>query len=97
MSYTLRRISGQGVEMNFNLGNGYTVVHKDNAPEKFKEDFKLFFNSPYVELEKGGDSEFVYAFVGTECGTSVYPLYKDQRAYIMLPDGGTFSNITYKY
>lgn len=95
MSYTLRRISTEGVELNLNLGNGYTVVHKDHAPERFKEDFKLFFNATYVDCEI--DSESVYAFVSTECGKSVYPLYKGQKAYIMLPDGSTFSNVTFKY
>lgn len=90
--YTLRRISGEGVEMNFLLGQSYTVVSRDSAHYRFKEDFKRFFNSEWKDDEPDDN---VYAFVGNEGGTTIYPLYEGQRAYIMIESGATFSNLTY--
>lgn len=97
--YTLRRISGQGVEMNFALGNSYTVVNRFLSYESFAEDFKEFYGKPHVaDLDPlaDDDTKGVYAFVGSENGINVYPLYTGQQAYIMTESGATFSNLTMK-
>lgn len=84
--YTLRRISGNGVEMNFALGDSYTVVSKQSAPEEFEKNMNDF-----VDAYPGGE---IYAFVWTVNGTDVYPLFKGQQAYVMTPGGCTLSNLT---
>jgi hypothetical protein len=97
--YTLRRISGQGVEMNFALGQSYTVVHRFTAYESFKRDFEKMFERPHVaDLDPTADenTKSVYALVGTHGGEKVYPLYFGQQAYIMTESGSTFSNLTMK-
>jgi len=84
--YTLRRISEKGIEMNFSLGNSYTVVHKQSAPDEFEKDMSTFKNT-YPDGE-------IYCFVWAVNGTDVYPLFKGQQAYIMTPGGSTLSNLT---
>lgn len=97
--YTLRRISSNGVEMNFALGKSYTVVHRLTAYEEFRQDFTVFYKKPHVaDLDPNADEDTkaVYAFVSTENGDNVYPLYSKQHAYIMTESGSTFSNLTLK-
>lgn len=97
--YTLRRISGQGVEMNFALGKSYTVVDRNVSYEEFRRDFERFFNKPHVaDMDPTSDdnTKRVYAFVGDEGGQHVYCLYTGQQAYIMTESGSTFSNLTLK-
>lgn len=94
--YTLRRISGPGVEMNFALGQSYTVVHRFISYEDFQRSFQAFYQKPHVaDLDPTADWETlnVFAFVVSENGTSVHPLYKDQQSYIMTENGGTFSKL----
>lgn len=50
--FTLRKITQTGVEMNFNLGDSYTLVTKENSPEEFE---KVLKEHPFY-----GD---IYAFV----------------------------------
>lgn len=99
MSYTLRRISSQGVQMNFELGNSYTVVSRFEAYEWFKEDFKRIYDKEHVadnDPASDEDTKIVYAFVGSQGGIDVYPLFRGQQAYIMTSEGKTFSNLTIK-
>ncbi len=85
--YTLRRITGKGVEMNFGLGGSYTIIHKDSACDEFERDLENFENT-YPDSE-------IYCFVWSENGTP-YPLFKNQQAYIMTDSGKTLSNLTLK-
>lgn len=87
--------------MNFALGKSYTVVHRYFAYESFAEDFKRFFDRQHVaDLDDDSKADEmtkqVYAFVGTEGGLDIYPLYLGQQAYIMTESGSTFSNLTIK-
>lgn len=85
--------------MNFALGQSYTVVHRETAHERFKEDFKRYFDSDIVydsTINAFIGSEGVYAFVGSEGGENIYPLYEGQKAYIMTETASTFSNLTLK-
>lgn len=95
--FTLRRISGQGVEMNFALGKTYTVVHRYLAYEAFAADFEKFYGKPHVadiDPTADEDTKRVYAFIGSDGGENVYPLFEKQQAYIMTESGATFSNQT---
>jgi hypothetical protein len=49
-------------------------------------------NAQYVSEMK----ELVYAFVTSEGGREIFPLYKRQRNYIMSESGATFSNLTHR-
>lgn len=81
--FTLRKITQTGVEMNFNLGDSYTLVTKENSPEEFEKGLKehLFY----------GD---IYAFVSWN--NEILPLYKNQKNYIVSESGKTYDNLTYK-
>lgn len=97
--YTLRRISSNGIEMNSALGKSYTVVNRFVSYEEFRQDFAVVFGKPHVaDMDENADSDTksVYAFVGTENGDKIYPLYSKQQAYIMTESGATFSNLTLK-
>lgn len=87
--YTLRKITGEGVQMNFNLGNSYSVVTLEANEEQFKKEYELFWN------EKHSEKSETYAFVSYE-GGNVLPLYKNQFNYIMTDSGKTFSNLSLK-
>lgn len=93
--YTLRRISSEGVEMNYYLGKSYTVVDSEKAPERFKEDHIACFRELGATDEMAPEN-LTYAFVGNEDGSFVQPLYKNQRNYIVSESGKTISNLTEK-
>lgn len=87
--YTLRKITGEGLQMNFNLGNEYTVVTKESNPEQFKRTFEVFWKDmPETESE-------TYGFVTGE-DLKIHCLFKKQFNYIMTESGRTFSNLSFK-
>lgn len=81
--FTLRKITQTGVEMNFNLGDSYTLVTKENSPEEFEKGLK---EHPFYED--------IYAFVSWN--NEILPLYKNQKNYIVSESGKTYDNLTYK-
>lgn len=85
--FYLRRISGNGIEMNFDLGNSYTLIDKQKNPHEFK----------MHEEHMGGVDEKTYAFIACHSGSIVYQLYDGQLNYIMSEGGKTFSNLTRSY
>ncbi len=93
----LRRISGQGVEMNYVVGDGYTYIHREQNPEDFRKTFKRIFEKDHVadgDDANDHDTKNVYAFVCHE--DYVQPLYKNQKNFMMTENGNTFANLTYK-
>lgn len=102
--YTLRRISGDGVEMNHALGNQYTVIDREKNPQEFERTANLH----YGHFESGDDgvktpvkadlNEYknVHAFVSGRGGEYIQPLYSNQQAYIMTDSGKTFDNLSFK-
>lgn len=97
--FILRRISGQGVQMNFCLGNSYTIVTRDHNYEDFCRSFKHIFDRNHVaDLDDTADSDTknCYAFVSSEGGGNLYPLWSNQKNYIMTENGKTFCNLTQK-
>lgn len=85
--FTLRKITPDGIEMNFNLGESYTVVDSQRSPEEFK---RTLDSQEYFQLEK----EKIYSFVCGEQGYDLYPLFLNQRNYIVGAKGKTFDNLT---
>lgn len=92
--FALRRISGQGIEMNHSLGDGYTVVGRLENYEEFARSFKKVFNKDHVadlDPESDDHTKRVFAFVSGQNGSFVQPLYSNQQNYIMTESGKTFS------
>jgi hypothetical protein len=95
--YTLRRISTEGVEMNFNLGNQYTLFTKEKSLESFNKCVgEIFTESAHQDSLKQAEDLEIYAFIAAENGAENYPLYANQRSYIMTAQGQTFDNISFK-
>jgi len=88
--FILRKITGKNlngnIEMNFNLGNSYTVITEERNPEQFKE-----------AVNKGAIlcDPIIYGFV-TDEGGEVHQLSVQQQSYIMTETGKTFDNLTIK-
>lgn len=87
--YTLRKITGEGLQINFWLGNSYTLVTEENNPKRFKENYEMLHKD-----KPNSDSE-TYGFVIGEDLKS-HPLFKKQFNYIMTESGRTFSNLSFK-
>lgn len=92
--YTLRRISGDGLEINQSIGNSYTVIQAISNPNEFSKAFETYFDKEW-NIQEDNDSKKCYAFIAFEDGT-LQPLYKGQRNYIMTIQGTTFSNLTFR-
>lgn len=92
----LRRISGDGVEMNHVVGDSYTYIHREINPKQFRETFKVVFDKDHVaDNDESADknTKDCYAFV---CCGYIQPLYKNQKNFMMTENGNTFANLTYK-
>nr|DAH01352.1 MAG TPA: hypothetical protein [Crassvirales sp.] len=48
--FALRKITSDGLEMNFNLGDSYTLVTKDRSPKEFEDKMKdhSFYDKTYA-------------------------------------------------
>lgn len=86
--YTLRTVFKDGTEGNTSLGNHYNFISKLNAPQNYSETSENVF--------KGQEPEKCYAFIVTEGGKEILPLYKGHYYFIMTDSGKTFSNLTFK-
>lgn len=94
--FILRRISGEGIEMNQTIGLDYTIVYRETNAEEFRRTFEQHFEKPHVadlDATADHDTKNVFAFV---CLTSFWqPLYKNQQNYIMTESGKTFHRFHY--
>lgn len=88
--FILRKVSGRklngGIEHNFNLGESYSLVTKEENPEEFKN-----------AIERGDivDDPIIYGYViGKDC--EMHQLSVQQESYIMTDSGKTFSNLSLK-
>lgn len=85
--FILRKITGNGVEENFALGDSYSLILKDTNPNHFNE-----------VLEINGHDRFkgeIYGFIAYELRYLM--LFTDDYNYIMTESGKTFKNITNPY
>ena len=81
--FTLRKISGNGVELNFFLGRSYTLVTYDRNPKEFEE----------LRVKMGYAVGEVYGFVSDDDGHT-QSLFPKQNNYIMI-GGKTIDHIPY--
>jgi hypothetical protein len=95
--FTLRRYTGNGVQMNQEIGDGYSLIDREINYSEFCVNFERWFNRKHVaDLDPTADNDTkgVYAFIGN--GQIIQPLYKNQTAYIMSETGQTFANVSFK-
>lgn len=85
--FILRKITGDGVEMNFALGNSYVLTDHESSSKDFK---KLIESDEYYKSER----ENIYGFI-TEQSTDIHCLFKNQKNYIMY-HGNTVDNVSFK-
>lgn len=86
--FILRKINGQGIESNLCIGKDYVLIRQEDGKE---------FNDTMSQEEYFKSlREDIYAFISCDSGKHILPLYKSQQNYIMLSDGKTFSNLTFK-
>lgn len=80
--FTLRKITGGGVEMNFFLGKSYTLVLQERNPKEFEE------MRQHLKYDEGQ----TYGFVSGDDG-NVLGLFPNQSNYIMV-HGRTVDNVS---
>lgn len=83
--FGLRKITGSGVEMNFYLGNSYTLITKEVNEDEFNS-----------VKERLNFEDCIYGFVSCHSGAAVHELSSHQQSYIVSADGSTYSNLTQK-
>jgi len=83
--FILRRITRDNQESNEFLGEYYNIVDS----EKSKSDFEAV-------LKRSDFAGDIYCFIICRDGMQTIPLYKNSNYYIMLSNGKTFDNLTFK-
>lgn len=89
--FILRNIA-DGHQSNTILGESYNLVEKESNPQEFTRAFDNWHGA----IVPRDDDHSTYGFIIYEKGSKMYPLYKNQYNYIMISDGNTFANITFK-
>lgn len=95
--FTLRRYSGNSVQVNQAIGDSYTLIDRDCNYGDFCKSFEIYFGKKHVaDLDEASDSDTknCYGFIGN--GSLLHPLYKNQKNYIMTSGGQTFDNVSFK-
>lgn len=85
--FILRRITGEGNQVNLCLGDHYNLV-EEHQTEIFKNTLEIFGS--------GNDDGIIYAFLVYNMGGDVHPLYRPSTYYIMTESGKTFANLTFR-
>lgn len=85
--FVLRTIFGNGIENNYVIGDHYQLVLKETNSLEFESIFKQCF---------GDFKEECYGFVIGEDISNPHALWVCQKNYIMMDNGNTFANITYR-
>lgn len=84
--FVLTQVSPKkGVQSNTALGNRYSLVRQDADSTEFER----IVNECFSGKPKNGE----YAFVVTEGGKKIIPLFEDERNYIMTASGATFEEV----
>jgi len=97
--YTLRRISKNDVEINFNLGNSYIVVKRESerSGSEFNKALASYYKKKVGDTFNEKDKEEamrIHSFVYNDGSSELYPLWNEDKYYIMTENGNTFSNLT---
>lgn len=92
--FILRRITGQGFQINQIVGDDYGLISRGENYEEFKKCFLTYFDKPHLDDKNDDDTKNVYAFISFNC--KLQPLYNRQRNYMMTSNGQTFANLNSK-
>ncbi len=84
--FILRRITSEDIEINWCIGDKYTLVLKEKNLDEFSRTAKLMKWEP-------APTE-VYGFLSCDGGIEVIPLYENSHYFIMASDGRTVANIS---
>lgn len=96
--YTLRTIL-DNIQTNNCLGKNYQVIERYTNYEEFQKTYLQFHKKTHVadmDSESNNYSKQTYAFVISNNGSEIHPLYIGNKNYIMTENGKTFSNLTFK-
>lgn len=85
--FVLRRITSQNVKRNTVLGDSYILIDAESNPEDYKRSLKV--------MQWNEDTE-IYGFISHDEGSRLIPLYKKSKYFVMMSNGETFENITFK-
>lgn len=88
--FVLRRITGEGHQVNECLGQSYHFIDKESNKEDFERTYEIY-NGGSPERE-----ECIHAFLTYDEGKEIKPLYRPSKYYIMTENGKTFANLTFK-
>lgn len=80
--FTLRKITGDGVEMNFFLGKSYTLILQERNPKEFED------TRQHLKYDEGE----TYGFISGDDG-QILGLFPKQQNYVMV-GGKTVDNIS---
>lgn len=96
--YTLRRVSGNGVVMNQDIGDSYTYISRETSYDDFCKAFKKVYGKPHVaDLDDNSDDDTknVFGFVSGKGGALLEPLRGNQRNSIITENGKTLEQLRY--
>lgn len=87
--FVLRKITEEGKEMVFNLGDDYTLLTEEETPE--------IVQALLEEMKKEtSHTDDVYGFIKIGDSGKKLPLWSRHQNYIMTESGQTFANISQK-
>jgi len=93
--YTLKEIGSDSVITHDYLGYGFSVVNKETSTEYFDKSYRAWSQVDEMDANlKMNDA--IFAFVISEGGREIFPLYKNRFYYIVTENGKTFNNLTFK-
>jgi len=85
--FILRRITSENLQRNTILGESYLIIDKESNNEEYQKSLKSM---------KWTDDNDYYGFISYAQGSELLPLYKKSTYFIMVGNGQTFANITFK-
>lgn len=95
--FTLRRITGDGVQINTELGSKYNYIDRFASKEAFERIYRKAYGdnveTPKYNPDSENDEERIFAFIENE--SLIQPLWCNQKSYIMTDGGKTFSRLSY--
>lgn len=94
--FILRTISKDMVSLNKELGDEYEVISRFESYDLFKDIFKDVFYQDHVADGDPGANKSTKSCIGfLQARTSTFPLYDDEKYYVMTENGRTFENLSY--
>lgn len=89
--FILRKITGDGNEVNICLGESYNFVDSERHQSFFNATMSI-----WTKDVKTQSDDSIYAFIVHSGGCEIIPLYRNHQNYVMVGNGQTFANLTFK-